>query len=164
MPEAVSAPVQSLFGLETRCNFGQRWGKGVAGDRNLVENRSVKELLPDGPLVLVVEDEFLVRLTAVDAIEDAGFTVLEAEDADRALELLQHRTDIGVLFTDIKMPGRVDGLELARVVRERWPAIKIILTSGHLYREDVDMPLSVPFLQKPYRARELIAGLVEVIR
>ncbi len=113
-------------------------------------------------VVLVVEDELFVRLMAVDAIEDAGYIAIEAEDADQALALLGDRSDIGVLFSDIKMPGTLDGLGLAATVRERWPSIPIILTSGHLYRDDIDMPSSVPFLQKPYRAGALIAELARI--
>lgn len=113
-------------------------------------------------LVLVVEDELFVRLMAVDAIEDAGFRAIEAEDADKALALLDDRDDIGILFSDIKMPGSLDGLGLAAAVRERWPDIPVILTSGHLYRDDVDMPPSIPFLQKPYRAGALIAELTRI--
>ena len=115
-----------------------------------------------GIVVLVVEDELFVRLMAVDAIEDAGYVAIEAADADQALELLDGRDDIDVLFSDIKMPGTLDGLGLAARVRERWPSMPIILTSGHLYRGDFDMPASVPFLQKPYRAGALIAELERV--
>lgn len=111
------------------------------------------------PVILVVEDELFVRLMAVDAIEDAGYVAVEAEDAEQALALLDGRDDIDILFTDIKMPGKFDGLSLAQRVRERWPSLPIILTSGHLYQSDVRMPGSIPFLQKPYRAATLIAEL-----
>ncbi len=110
-------------------------------------------------VVLVVEDELFVRLMAVDAIRDAGFVAVEAENADRALTLLGERDDISVMFSDIKMPGSLDGLGLAATVGKRWPEINIVLTSGHMYRGDRDLPPSLPFLQKPYRARELIAEL-----
>ena len=115
-------------------------------------------------VVLVVEDEFFVRLMAVDAIEDAGYVAIQAENADSALALLGERSDIAVMFSDIKMPGALDGLGLAAAVSERWPGIQIVLTSGHLYREDIDLPATLPFLQKPYRARELIAELDRVSR
>lgn len=113
-------------------------------------------------IVLVVEDELFVRLMAVDAIEQAGYVAIEAEDAHQALEVLGNRDDIDVLFSDIKMPGTIDGLGLAAQVRQRWPSIPIILTSGHLCRGDFNMPPSVPFLQKPYRAGALIAELARV--
>ena len=84
-----------------------------------------------GPVVLIVEDEPLVRLGAVQAIEDAGFEVIEAANADEAIRILENRSDIRVVFTDIHMPGSIDGLKLAHAVRDRWPPIKIIVTSGH---------------------------------
>src|SRR3981081_30492 len=84
------------------------------------------------PVVLIVEDEFLLRMDAVDMIVGAGFEVVEAGDAGEAIEILESRRDITVVFTDIQMPGTMDGLKLARAVRGRWPPIKIVATSGHL--------------------------------
>ena len=84
------------------------------------------------PVVLIVEDEFLLRMDAADMIAAAGFEVVEAENADQAIEILEARRDITVVFTDIQMPGSMDGLKLARAVRGRWPPIKIVATSGHL--------------------------------
>ena len=80
--------------------------------------------VPRRPVILVVEDEFLVRISTVEMIEDAGFRVLQAADADEAIEILQVRPDIRVIFTDIHMPGSMDGLRLAHAVRARWPPIK----------------------------------------
>src|SRR5271154_3635956 len=82
------------------------------------------------PVVLVVEDEFLIRINAAEMIEEAGFEVVEASTADEAVAILEARLDIAVVFTDIQMPGTMDGLKLARAVRGRWPPIKIIATSG----------------------------------
>lgn len=110
-------------------------------------------------VVLVVEDELFVRMMAIDAIEDAGFGAVGVETGDEALILLDNRDDIGLLFTDIKMPGEIDGLQLATRVRERWPALPILLTSGHLYHGDDRVPATIPFLQKPYRAGALIAEI-----
>jgi CheY-like chemotaxis protein len=84
------------------------------------------------PVVLIVEDEFLLRMDAVDMIAGAGFEVVEAANADEAIEILETRGDVTVVFTDIQMPGSMDGLKLARAVRGRWPPIKIVATSGHL--------------------------------
>ena len=83
--------------------------------------------------MLIVEDEFLLRMDAAEAIGAAGFEVIEAANADEAIEVLEARPDITVVFTDIQMPGSMDGLKLARAVRGRWPPIKIIATSGHLH-------------------------------
>src|SRR5438094_9829126 len=90
--------------------------------------------------VLVVEDEMVLRLRAVDIVEDAGFTAVEAVSADEALAILESRSDISLLFSDIQMPGSMDGLMLAHAVHERWPAIKIILVSGQVRLSDTDKP------------------------
>jgi CheY-like chemotaxis protein len=91
-------------------------------------------------VVLVVEDEALVRMTAVGMIEEAGFEVLEAANADEAILLLEARRDLTVVFTDIEMPGSMDGLRLAQAVRGRWPPIKIIATSGRYIVRAGDLP------------------------
>ena len=91
-------------------------------------------------VVLVVEDEMLLRLRAVDMVEDAGFTPLEAVDADEAVAILESRSDIALLFTDIQIPGCMDGLKLAHSVHARWPPIKIILVSGQLKPASIDIP------------------------
>jgi CheY-like chemotaxis protein len=80
--------------------------------------------------VLIVEDDALISALAVDIVEDAGYRPLEASNADEAVALLESRTDIAVLFTDINMPGSMDGLKLAHAVRGRWPPVKIIMVSG----------------------------------
>src|SRR5260370_20987769 len=82
--------------------------------------------------VLVVEDEMLLRMRVVDMVEDAGYISVEAVDADDAFAILQSRSDIALLFTDIQMPGSINGLQLAHAVHARWPPIKIILPPGHL--------------------------------
>ena len=74
------------------------------------------------PVVLIVEDELLIRMHAVDMIESAGFDVVEAENADEAIAILERRADITVVFTDVNMPGSMDGLKLAAAVRGRWPS------------------------------------------
>jgi two-component system, response regulator PdtaR len=81
-------------------------------------------------LVLIVEDELLIRLDAVDMIEAAGFDVIQAANADEAITILEARSDIQLVFTDVQMPGSMDGLKLAAAVRGRWPPIKIVATSG----------------------------------
>src|SRR5258706_6612138 len=91
------------------------------------------------PNVLVVEDEMLLRMRAVDIVEDAGFRSVEAVNADEALSILESRSDISLLFTDIQMPGSMDGLKLAHAVHDRWPSIKIILVSGQVKPSDAEM-------------------------
>lgn len=110
-------------------------------------------------VVLVVEDERLLRELAVDIIEDGGFATLEAGNADEAIALLEARSDIAVIFTDISMPGDIDGLELARMARGRWPQIKILVTSGRSWLKQFDLPPGSAFLEKPYRPEAVIAQL-----
>src|SRR6201986_2791272 len=114
------------------------------------------------PVVLVVEDEFLLRMDAADVIGAAGFEVLEAANADEAITILEARSDITVVFTDIQMPGSMDGLKLARAVRGRWPPIKIIATSGHLDVGESDRPEGGRFLPKPYSAGQVAGVLREL--
>src|SRR6202048_1619582 len=92
------------------------------------------------PVVLIVEDEALLRMDAVDMIAAAGFEAVEAANADEAIEILEARRDITVGFTDIQMPGSMEGLKLARAVRGRWPPIKIVATSGHVDVAKTDLP------------------------
>ena len=114
-------------------------------------------------VVLVVEDEMLLRMRAVDMVEDAGYTSLEAVDADAALAILESRSDIALLFTDIQMPGTMDGLKLAHAVHQRWPPIKIILVSGQLRLANIDIPPHSRFFGKPLEANEMIAEMQDMI-
>jgi CheY-like chemotaxis protein len=116
------------------------------------------------PVVLIVEDEFLLRMDAVDMIEAAGFEVVEAANADEAIEILEARRDITVVFTDIQMPGSMDGLKLARAVRGRWPPIKIIATSGNVHVSETELPEGGRFLPKPYNPIQVTGVLRELIR
>src|SRR5882757_7071197 len=106
-------------------------------------------------VVLVVEDEWLLRMDAADMISAAGFEVVEAAGADEAIEILQSRRDITMVFTDVQMPGSMDGLKLAHAVRGRWPPIKIIATSGLVDVGEKDLPAGGRFLSKPYQPKEL---------
>ncbi|MBB3949085.1 response regulator [Aureimonas jatrophae] len=109
--------------------------------------------------ILVVEDEPLLLMDAMDMIEDAGFTVYGASHAARALELLEQHDNIRILFTDIDMPGTMDGLKLAHAVRERWPPVSVIVTSGHVRIGSDQMPAHGVFLSKPYRPASLVDAL-----
>jgi CheY-like chemotaxis protein len=114
------------------------------------------------PVILIVEDEFLLRLDSAETIESAGFEVIQAANADEAIAILNARPDIHVVFTDIQMPGSMDGLKLARFVRDRWPPIKIVATSGHVTVDEDDLPDGSVFLPKPYHGAELVATLREM--
>jgi CheY-like chemotaxis protein len=110
-------------------------------------------------IVLVVEDDYWQRLHAVDLIECAGYDVVEANSADEAIKLLEARKDIRIVFTDIEMPGSMDGLRLARAIRDRWPPIELIITSGK-HRLDADqLPERGRFLPKPYDADTLLGTI-----
>src|ERR1700726_43380 len=115
-------------------------------------------------VVLVVEDEMMLRMRAVDMVEDAGFTPVEAVDADEAVAILESRSDIALLFTDIQMPGSMDGLRLAHAVHARWPPIKIILVSGQLRPANIDIPADSRFFGKPLEAKVMIAQMRSMIR
>src|SRR6201746_1440399 len=114
------------------------------------------------PVVLIVEDELLLRMNAVEMIDAAGFEVVEAANADEAIEILESRRDITVVFTDIQMPGSMDGLKLARAVRGRWPPIKIVATSGHVRVAETDLPEGGRFLAKPYSPTQVTGVLREM--
>jgi CheY-like chemotaxis protein len=116
------------------------------------------------PVVLVVEDETLIRMDAIEAIEAAGFDVIEAANADQAIAILEQRSDIRLIFTDIHMPGSMDGLRLAHFVKDRWPPIKIIATSGHARIEQSDLPAGSRFLSKPYAAAEITKAIDRLMR
>ena len=100
-------------------------------------------------LILVVEDDPLQRLGMIDLVEDAGFEAIEARDADQAVVILEERLDIRVVFTDIDMPGSMDGLKLASAIRKRWPPIEIIVTSGGRKPALNELPVRATFLPKP---------------
>jgi CheY-like chemotaxis protein len=111
------------------------------------------------PVVLVVEDETLLRLSALDMVEDAGFEAIEASNADEAIRILESRNDICAVFTDVHMPGSMDGIRLARAVRNRWPPIALIVTSGHTTVPESDLPTGGRFLSKPYDGRQIASAL-----
>ena len=127
------------------------------GTEYVMENSAIRR-----PVVLIVEDEFLLRMNAAEMIGDAGFNVVEAGNADEAITILEARPDIRVVFTDIQMPGSMDGLKLARFVRRRWPPIKIVATSGFVNVGTDDLPEGSRFLPKPYRADQIVAALREL--
>jgi CheY-like chemotaxis protein len=107
--------------------------------------------------ILVVEDESLIRLNAVDFLTDEGYIVLEAANADEALQVLAARYDISLVFTDVDMPGSMDGLGLVEVIHRRWPPISLIVTSGKNALRDSDLPDHGRFIPKPYSNEQVIS-------
>jgi DNA-binding response OmpR family regulator len=108
----------------------------------------------------VVEDEALIRFTIADDLRDAGFEVFEAETADEAIAILMREKEIRLLFTDIDMPGSMDGLRLSAVVRDRWPPVRIIVTSGKQVPSPGLLPAGSQFMPKPYTT----AGVLDAVR
>ncbi|MCE7796698.1 response regulator [Sphingobium sufflavum] len=105
--------------------------------------------------IMIVEDEPLIREIGAEVLMDAGYDVIEAEDADEAMDILEHGSTIALLFTDIRMPGPMDGIELATRVHGRWPTIRLLLTSGHVDLSDDELPDHGAFIAKPYRWTQL---------
>jgi CheY-like chemotaxis protein len=111
---------------------------------------------PPGPAVLVVEDEELVRLNSCERLEQAGLSVLEAADADEALALLEAHPEIRVLVTDVKMPGWMSGIDLARQAAKKWPEICIMVTSAYYTADDIDLPENMTLFPKPFSPEALV--------
>ena len=115
------------------------------------------------PVVLVVEDEMVLRMRAVDIVEDAGFVPIEAVSADEAMRILESRDDVSLLFTDIQMPGSMDGLKLAHAAHRRWPHIKIVLVSGQIAVTDEDKPDDSKFFPKPLEIQQMVLELQQMV-
>lgn len=110
-------------------------------------------------VVLVVEDEGLIRIDAVDALSDAGFELLEATCGDQAVAILREREDIDVVFTDVHMPGSIDGLALSKKIRDKWPRIGVIIASGIARLTEGSLPSRTVFFEKPYEHDQIIGAV-----
>ena len=119
--------------------------------------------MPDQISILVVEDEAMVLLDIVDQLQAEGYRVFEAVNADAAIALLEQEPSIRLLFTDMDIPGSMDGLKLAAAVRDRWPPVKIIVTSGHHRVDIADMPDGGVFFSKPYRHAAVTESMRELL-
>jgi CheY-like chemotaxis protein len=128
----------------------------------LCEGLRMSDCTAKRPVVLVVEDDFLIRMNAAEMIAEAGFDVVEAASADEAIVILEDGFDITVVFTDIQMPGSMDGLKLAAAIRGRWPPIKIVATSGFVNVGQNDLPEGGRFLPKPYSPEQIVRTLREL--
>lgn len=139
----------------------------IVAVRRLLKSRTVFEeemIMADKVAVLVVEDEPITRMDVVDQLEEGGFKVFEAPDADRAIKILEANPAIRVLFTDIDMPGSMDGLKLAAAVRDRWPPIRIVVASG-LRKINMDaLPDNSRFFSKPYNVNEIAATMRSMVQ
>ena len=110
-------------------------------------------------VILVVEDEFLINVVTSDDLRSAGYEVMSAYNADEAIKILEHRSDIDTLFTDVDMPGSMNGLRLAAAVHDRWPPVHIIITSGKAAPARSQMPQGSRFIPKPWQVREVVGAL-----
>jgi CheY-like chemotaxis protein len=110
-----------------------------------------------------MEDDRLLPMVAVEVVEEAGFAALEAGDADEAVALLESYPDISLLFTDIDMPGSMDGLKLAHAMRDRWPPIKILVVSGKVRPQPSELPSNSCFVGKPYQTAAMVAELRSLV-
>jgi DNA-binding NtrC family response regulator len=119
---------------------------------------------PSKAIVLVVEDDAIQRWCAVSMVEDAGFDAIEAGNADEAVRILESRKDIRIVFTDINMPGSMDGMKLAACIRDRWPPVEVILTSGELGEKDVRLPARGLFFPKPYDPKAVSEAMRRMAR
>jgi len=115
------------------------------------------------PIVLIVEDEPIVRFYESELAEGAGFLTLMASNADEALRELEGPIAVRILLTDVSMPGSMDGLELANMVRERWPDVRIVVASGHVDSQEGDGREEIVYVHKPFTANELIEALKSVV-
>lgn len=106
-------------------------------------------------IVLVVEDEPILRMLAVDVVEEVGFEAIEASNANEAVAILEARHDIRMVFTDVDMPGGMSGLKLAAAIRDRWPPIEVIVTSDKPIPSGLDLPARVMFIPKPFDMKHL---------
>lgn len=109
------------------------------------------------PTVLVVEDETLIRELVAEGLEEAGYSVVVAANADHAIAILEARQDIHLVFTDIDMPGSMDGLKLAAAVRDRWPPVHIMITTGKV--RPLEIPANALFIPKPYVGKNVVAAM-----
>jgi CheY-like chemotaxis protein len=114
-------------------------------------------------VVLVVEDNPLIRMVAVDNVVTAGFEALEASDADEAIRILEARPDIHLVFTDVEMQGSMDGLKLAHYIRGRWPPVKLILVSGKTLLDESHLPAEAQFFAKPYDDGAILETMIRML-
>ncbi|PZU07969.1 response regulator [Sphingomonas sp.] len=114
------------------------------------------------PAILVVEDEPLILMSTIDAFEEAGFEAIDALDGDQALQRLEERPDIRAIFTDVNMPGRYDGVQLARIAHARHPGMVVVVTSGKMVVSHESLPEGGIFLPKPYRSSQ-VTGLLAAL-
>ncbi|MBM7046298.1 response regulator [Rhizobium lusitanum] len=114
-------------------------------------------------VVLVVEDSAIIRMGAVDLVQSAGYEALEASNADAAIRILESRADIDLVFTDVQMPGTMDGIKLSHYIRNRWPPVKLIVASGRAILEESSLPEGSRFFSKPYNNHTIADAMAAML-
>jgi len=115
-------------------------------------------------VVLVVDDITLIRMGAVDLVQSAGYEALEAQDADEAIRILESRDDIDLVFTDVQMPGTMDGIKLAHFIRNRWPPVQLIVASGRDILEESSLPTGSQYFSKPYNDHAITDAMARLLQ
>lgn len=114
-------------------------------------------------VVLVVEDSAMIRISAIELVQSAGYEALEAADADEAIRALESRDDIDLVFTDVQMPGTMDGIRLSHYIRDRWPPVKLIVASGNAIVEESNLPHGSRFFSKPYDDGSIVDAMARLL-
>lgn len=114
-------------------------------------------------VILVVEDQAIIRMGAVALVMDAGYDALEAENADEAIRILESRTDIRLVFTDVDMPGTMDGMKLTHFIRKRWPPVKLLVASGMMILQESEFPEGAKFFAKPYSEQTIVEAITALL-
>ena len=153
-------PLELRTGRDSYVRYRTKLALGTGSDLEIGRRARVTMV---SIVVLVVDDEPLIRLSIVADLEGEGFAVFEAACAEEAIAVIERHPEIRLVFTDVDMPGSMDGLKLAEFVRDRWPPIKIIVTSGHHNVEPNDLPDGSPFMAKPYISANVAAIIRELL-
>jgi CheY-like chemotaxis protein len=114
-------------------------------------------------VILVVEDSPIIRMCAVDLVLAAGFEALDAGSADEAIDILERRPDVHLVFTDVEMPGTMDGVKLTHYIRDRWPPVKLIVASGKTIVEESHLPAGARFFPKPYHDHTIVEAMIGLL-
>ena len=143
----------------------QRGDSGVSEPQaNSSALRREEKSMPNGKqVILVVEDHPIIRMGAVELVRSAGFDAIEAETADEAIRILESRADIRLVFTDVEMPGTMDGHKLALYVRDRWPPVMLIVASGKRIIAESALPPGTRFFQKPYNDNAIVEAIIGML-
>lgn len=114
-------------------------------------------------VVLVVEDSAIIRMAAIELVVTAGYLALHASDADEAIRILEARDDIDLVFTDVQMPGTMDGIKLSHYIRDRWPPIRLIVVSGAAVLEESSLPVGSTYFSKPYHEHAITDAIAVLL-